>query len=171
MSAPDQFRYDGFVIDPGAGTIDCSYSTPTHSFTESFGFGPDGDWDSPALVAAARLLFFLAGVSYYKTTAAPVIDLGPHPTTAAERAFLYRYYLQGLGEFAYRNGLDLEPLEVVGPDGGPERAAHVQPGSGPPARPLRGRYRLHRHRRRHRPGSSRHRAVRGPPTGTAIRRH
>jgi UDP-N-acetyl-alpha-D-muramoyl-L-alanyl-L-glutamate epimerase len=138
MSAPDQFRYDGFVIDPGTGTIDCSYSTPTHSFTESFGFGPDGDWGSPALAAAARLLFFLAGVSYYKTTAAPVIDLGPHPTTAAERAFLYRYYLHGLGEFAYGNGLDLEPLEVVGPDGGPSAPLTYNPVPGRPLVPFGG---------------------------------
>ena len=35
MSAPDQFRYDSFTIDAVAGTIDCSYSTSTHSFTES----------------------------------------------------------------------------------------------------------------------------------------
>ena len=81
MPPPDQFRYDGFAIDPVAGTIECSYSTHTHAFTESFTFGPDGDWDGPALVAAARLLFLLAGVSYYKTTAAPVVDLGSHPTT------------------------------------------------------------------------------------------
>src|ERR1700722_18186057 len=98
MSAPDQFRYDGFVIDPVAGIVECSYSTSSHTFTESFDFGPDGDWDGPAPRAAARLLFLLTGVSYYKTTAAPVIDLGSHPTTAAERAFLRRYYVQGLGE-------------------------------------------------------------------------
>src|SRR5580658_398175 len=100
MPPPDQFRYDGFAIDRASGTIDCSYSTHTRAFTESFAFGPDGDWDGPALVAAARLLFLLAGVSYYKTTAAPVIDLGSNPTSAAERAFLRRYYVHGLGEFA-----------------------------------------------------------------------
>src|ERR1700685_652483 len=87
MSAPDQFRYDGFAIDSVAGTIDSSYSTRSHSFTESFAFGPAGDWDGPALAAAARLLFLLAGVSYYKTTAAPVIDLGSHPTNTAKRDF------------------------------------------------------------------------------------
>jgi hypothetical protein len=133
MPAPDQFRYDGFTLDPVAGTIDCTYSTTTHSFTESFSFGPEGNWEDPAVAAAARLLFLLAGVSYYKTTAARFIDLGSHPTTAAERAFLRRYYVHGLGEFAHRNGLDLHQLAIVGPDAGPSTPVAYEPA---PARPL-----------------------------------
>jgi UDP-N-acetyl-alpha-D-muramoyl-L-alanyl-L-glutamate epimerase len=138
MSAPDQFRYDGFAIDSVAGTIDCSYSTRSHSFTESFAFGPAGDWDGPALAAAARLLFLLAGVSYYKTTAAPVVNLGSHPTTAEERAFLRRYLVHGLGEFAYRNGLDLDHLEVIGPDAGPNGPVAYDPVPGRPLVPFGG---------------------------------
>ncbi len=138
MSAPDQFRYDGFVIDPVAGIVECSYSTSGHTFTESFDFGPDGDWEGPALGAAARLLFLLAGVSYYKTSAAPVIDLGSHPTTATERAFLRRYYLQGLGEFAYRNDLDLEHVEIVGPEARPSAPVAYDPAPGRPLVPFGG---------------------------------
>ena len=64
-----------------------------------------------------RILFLLAGVSYYKTTAARVIDLGIHADVGRrERAFLTQYYVHGLGEFAYRNGIDLGDLSVVGPD-------------------------------------------------------
>src|ERR1700684_2089489 len=88
MPAPDQFRYDGFALDPARGTLRCSYRTSEHAFSETFTFGPGGAWDDPAVAAAARLLFLLAGVSYYKTTAAPVVDLGELATTAAERAFL-----------------------------------------------------------------------------------
>jgi hypothetical protein len=138
MPPPDQFRYDGFAIDPVAGTIDCSYSTRHHSFTESFAFGPGGDWVSPALVAAARLLFLLAGVSYYKTTAARVIDLGPHPTTEAERTFLRRFYVHGLAEFAHRNALDLASLDVVGPDAGPAAPVMYDPAPGRPLVPFGG---------------------------------
>lgn len=76
----------------------------------------DWEWASPPVTAAARLVFLLAGVSYYKTAAPPVIDLGRHATSDAERAFLRRFYVKGLGEFANRNGLDLSGLEVVGPD-------------------------------------------------------
>jgi hypothetical protein len=116
MAAHDQFRYDGFTVDPASGTVTCRYSTPTHAFAERFTFGAGRDWDGAAVAAAVRLLFLLAGVSYYKTTAAPTVDLGDHPTTPAERAFLAAYFAHGLGEFAYRNGLDLGSLRIVGPD-------------------------------------------------------
>ena len=112
----DRFSYDGFTIDPSVGEVTCRYSTGGHEFTERYHFGPDGDWDSPAVHAAVRLLFLLAGVSYYKTTAATVIDLGSTASTADERDFLTRYYANGLGEFAYRNGIDLNDLTVIGPD-------------------------------------------------------
>ena len=39
------------------------------------------------LGATPRLVFLLAGVSYYKTAAPPVVDLGDLATTAAERAY------------------------------------------------------------------------------------
>jgi hypothetical protein len=128
MPAPDQFRYDGVTVDPASGVVTCRYSTQKHTFTERYEFGPEGDWDDPAIRSAVRVLFLLAGVSYYKTVAAPVIDLGEHPSTPAERAFLTGYYVHGLGEFAYRNGLDLRDLQVLGPDAGPEDA-----GTGPGA--------------------------------------
>ena len=58
-------------------------------------------------------MFLLAGVSYYKTAAPPVIDLGGTALTEAELAFLREFYLQGLGEFAYRNALDLSGTVLV----------------------------------------------------------
>jgi UDP-N-acetyl-alpha-D-muramoyl-L-alanyl-L-glutamate epimerase len=129
----ERFRYDGYTIDPVRGEVECIYSTGGHSFTERYVFGPVGDWDAPAVEAAVRILFLLAGVSYYKTTAAEVIDLGPTPTTAEERAFLATYYVNGLGEFAYRNAIDLQGLQVIGPDAAPAAAPDYAP---EPLRPL-----------------------------------
>jgi UDP-N-acetyl-alpha-D-muramoyl-L-alanyl-L-glutamate epimerase len=111
----ERFSYGDFTIDPTVGEVRCTYTTDGHSFTERYVFGPQGDWGSPAVEAAVRLLFLVAGASYYKTTAAEVIDLGTTATTAEERAFLTRYYVNGLAEFAYRNGLDLAGLQVTGP--------------------------------------------------------
>jgi hypothetical protein len=74
-------------------------------------------------------------VSYYKTTAAPVIDLGETAVTSAERDFLRSFYLDGLGEFAFRNGLDLSGLEIVGPVSD-EPAQASWPADGGPGRPL-----------------------------------
>ena len=51
-------------------------------------------------------------MSYYKTAAPTVIDLGQTALTDTELAFLREFYLQGLGEFAYRNTLDLTSLRI-----------------------------------------------------------
>ena len=116
MPAHDQFRYESVDVDAASGDVTLRYSTSAHAFVERYSFGPEGNWDDPAVGAAVNILFLLAGVSYYKTTAAPVLDLGELTSTAEERAFLTRYYVGGLGEFAFRNGLDLRGLRVVGPD-------------------------------------------------------
>ncbi|MBD0324315.1 MAG: endonuclease domain-containing protein, partial [Aldersonia sp.] len=119
MTAARVFRYVGFEIDPAAGELTCDYAVDDRSFREEIRFpesGPtaDRDWSQPAVAEAARLVFLLAGISYYKTAAPPVIDLGDHALTSAEREFLCSYYLEGLGEFAYRNGLDLTGLTITG---------------------------------------------------------
>jgi UDP-N-acetyl-alpha-D-muramoyl-L-alanyl-L-glutamate epimerase len=116
MPPPDRFRYDGYAIDAAQSTVLLRYSTRGHQFTERLTFARAGNWDDPAVEAAVRVLYLLAGVSYYKTTAAPLLDLGTLPTTAAERSFLRTFYVNGLGEFAYRNGIDLRGLRVEGPE-------------------------------------------------------
>ncbi len=112
----DRFRYDGYELEPGRSRLTCRYSSGGRDFTERVTFDTGGDWGQPAVDAAARLVFLLAGVSYYKTAAAPVVDLGDLVTTEAERVFLRTFYVEGLGEFAFRNGLDLSGLAVTGPE-------------------------------------------------------
>jgi hypothetical protein len=120
------FRYESFQIDSAAGQVICRYGmdggpSDGRKFTERITLVPAGHWDSPAATAAARLIFLLAGVSYYKTAAPPVVELGEFALTAVERSFLREFYLSGLGEFAYRNGIDLSDLRITAPDraGGP----------------------------------------------------
>jgi UDP-N-acetyl-alpha-D-muramoyl-L-alanyl-L-glutamate epimerase len=110
-----RFCYDGYHVQPGTGVLTCRYSLGEWRFEEQFALNPDGGWASPAAADAVRLVFLLAGVSYYKTAAPPVIDLGDTAVTDVERDFLRRYYLEGLGEFAYRNELDLSGLRIEGP--------------------------------------------------------
>jgi hypothetical protein len=109
------FRYEAYEIHPAAGLLSCRYSVDGSGFEERITLSREGTWDSPAARAAARLVFLLAGVSYYKTAAPEVIDLGQTAITESERDFLYQYYLQGLGEFGYQNGIDLTGLRVVAP--------------------------------------------------------
>jgi hypothetical protein len=111
-----EFRYDSYRIDPATGELACHYSVDGRRFTERITLRPGDGWDRPAAAAAARLVFLLAGVSYYKTAAPPVIDTGDLALTRRERAFLRQFYLDGLGEFAYRNGLDLSGLRIEGPE-------------------------------------------------------
>ncbi len=138
MPPPDRFRYDGFAIDPADSTVTCRYSTADHPFTERFTFERGGTWEDPAVLAAVRILYLLAGVSYYKTSAAPLIDLGELETTAPERDFLRAYYVNGLGEFAYRNGLDLRGLRLEGPEAAATAPVPFDPEPGRPLIPFGG---------------------------------
>ncbi len=129
-----EFRYEAYRIDPGSGLLSCRYSVDGRPFGEQITFHPMGQarWDSPAVAAAARLVFLLAGVSAYKTAAPPVINTGETALTPREREFLRAFYMDGLGEFAYRNGIDLSSLRIEGP------SAPGTPAPGTPA-PAAGR--------------------------------
>jgi hypothetical protein len=109
------FRYEGFATDAERGLLTCRYSLDGREFAERVTLAPGPGWDTPAARAAARIVYLLAGVSYYKTAAPPVIDLGDTALTERERAFLREFYLSGLGEYAYRNGLDLSDLRIEAP--------------------------------------------------------
>jgi hypothetical protein len=136
MSAPAPFRYESWQADPGQGVLSCRYSLGERQFEERVSFDPGGRWDDPAASEAARLVFLLAGVSYYKTAAPPVIDLGDTAVTDAERRFLRSFYLDGLGEFGYRNGLDLSGLRIEGPERATPAAARAPAPADGPTRPL-----------------------------------
>ena len=106
------FRYESWAADAETGTLTCRYSLDGREFTERVTLPPGPLWRTGAARGAARLVFLLAGVSYYKTAAPPVIDLGQTALTEAELTLLREFYLQGLGEFAYRNTLDLTSLRI-----------------------------------------------------------
>lgn len=66
--------------------------------------------DPPRAAAAARalrLLHLIAGVSYYKAAVPGEIRIDDDAIDADTAALLEAIYVHGLGEFAYRNGLDL----------------------------------------------------------------
>lgn len=66
---------------------------------------------------ALRLLHLIAGVSYYKAAVPPEIRIDGYSIDTDTAALLELIYLNGLGEFAYRNGLDLRG-RIVFPVGG-----------------------------------------------------
>ena len=60
-----------------------------------------------AVEQALRLLHLMAGVSYFKAAVPPQIRIEAYGIDADTAAFMATVYVSGLGEFAYRNGLDL----------------------------------------------------------------
>jgi hypothetical protein len=106
------FTYEGFAVDAGRGLLTCKYSLDGRQFAERVSLAPGPGWETPAARRAARLVYLLAGVSYYKTAAPPVIDLGDTVLTRREQEYLREFYFAGLGEYAYRNHLDLSGLTL-----------------------------------------------------------
>src|SRR6185369_9520833 len=132
MSGPrgKVFRYRDYAVDAERGVLTCRYELDGREFTERVTLPPGEQWHTEQARAAARLVFLLSGVSYYKTAAPPVIDFGTTALTQAEESFLREFYLQGLAEFAYRNNLDLTPLQLQAPRA-PDRSPAPQPAPTP----------------------------------------
>lgn len=73
---------------------------------------------------ALRLLHLIAGVSYYKAAVPDTIAIESYAIDAETAALLELIYVNGLGEFAYRNGLDLHgrirfPAQAAMPEAAP----------------------------------------------------
>ncbi len=65
------------------------------------------DARAAAVERALRLLHLIAGVSYYKAAVPPEIAIDSYAIDVETAELLEMIYLNGLGEFAYRNGLNL----------------------------------------------------------------
>ena len=71
---------------------------------------------------ALQLLHLIAGVSYYKAAVPDEIRIDSYAIDAGTAALLELIYVNGLGEFAYRNGLNLHG-RIRFPVGQPQRGA------------------------------------------------
>ncbi len=69
-------------------------------------FQLDGE-RAAAVQRALQLLHLIAGVSYYKAAVPVQVSIDSYTVDAATAALVETVYLNGLGEFAYRNGLNL----------------------------------------------------------------
>lgn len=101
----DIFRYQGIVVYEAEGAVEGTWRIGEDVFVERFVFPGDHDWTSVHVKEAVKWLYLLSGISYYKTRAPRVIDLGGISLSSDELSFLRRYYSEGLGEFAVRHDL------------------------------------------------------------------
>lgn len=69
--------------------------------------------EAEALDRVFRLIFLLAGVSYYKAYIPSTLRTLAFPLDARTAAFLAKVYLNGLGEFAFKNDVAVDPRFVV----------------------------------------------------------
>ena len=65
------------------------------------------DERAAAVQRALQLLHLIAGVSYYKAAVPAQVSIDSYAIDAATAELVETVYFNGLGEFAYRNGLNL----------------------------------------------------------------
>lgn len=116
----DTFRFLAREIDE-RGRVTLRYALDDQiGFVEEFDL-PPGTRVSPAdrvrVDGLLSLLHWVAGVSYFKTAAPPEVDCTTGAPPLAAASLLKALYSEGLGEFAYTNGLPRLPRPTfpVGP--------------------------------------------------------
>jgi hypothetical protein len=106
------FRYVSLEVSDT--TLTATYELDERTFVETVEFEGVGSLRTPAVTAVAQLWFLVAGLSYYKAGAPPLVDLGNTPLGKDGEAFLRAALREGLGEFSYRNDLPLDDVVITG---------------------------------------------------------
>lgn len=113
VPAPDKtFIFDRYAFDRASNTLRLHYAFEDGpAFEETIVFPPPGRdllaESHAAFDSTARVLFLLAGVSYYKAYAPTHLKCNAFPLDRATADFIETVYRNGLGEFSYVNKLDL----------------------------------------------------------------
>ena len=106
------FRFVRCAFDPATGVAQLVYAFdngPEMTETVTIPGAPfqlEGE-RAQAVERALRLLHLIAGVSYYKAGVPSQVAVEGYAVDADTAALVESIYLNGLGEFAYRNGLNL----------------------------------------------------------------
>ena len=102
------FIFKSYNFDKQNKRLELVYSYDNKlTFTESFTFDFEyANYDEKVLDQAIQLLFFLAGISYYKAYIPQTIIIEKGEIDKKLQDFLQQTYQKGLGEFWYVNNLD-----------------------------------------------------------------
>jgi len=110
QDVPD-FIFGNYRFSADSGILTLSYRFESGpDFIETIRFPMPIDLPGPRQAAADRafqLIFWLAGVSYYKVHAGGIRILPGAPFDSDTATFLQKVYTKGLAEFAYENGIDI----------------------------------------------------------------
>lgn len=112
MTAPFVFQSYDFALETGTLRLHYAYHNGPE-FCEEISFPPATTPLSPSdrqvLERLFRLLFLLAGVSYYKAYAPSTLQCRAFAIDPDTAAFVEKLYHHGLGEFAVCNGISVAP--------------------------------------------------------------
>ena len=108
MNQYQSFVFRSYTFDESSKSLTLTYGyDEALTFTETYHFNfAFTSYDPEALDRACQLLFFIAGVSYYKAFLAPTIEIKAGQIDESLAQFLSNTYQKGLGEFFYVNQLD-----------------------------------------------------------------
>lgn len=106
------FCYKKFNFNFETGELSLEYEFKEHTFVEKITF-PNAPFKvSKEKKEALNKIFFLAhiafGISYYKAFCPKDIEIQSGQLSLKEALFFNKFYLEGLGEFAVRNHLNLQ---------------------------------------------------------------
>lgn len=107
-----KFRFISYEFDQEKFTAKLNYGfDDNYFFTEEIIFNNAhkklSDNELKALDNCLKYLHLVAGASYFKAAIPPEIVIETGEITKDTALFMEKLYLNGLGEFAYRNGIDL----------------------------------------------------------------
>ena len=106
------FRFMSYEYDSEEATAFLRYAVDEINFEEKLIFaGANQKLHPEKIKTLNHFLYYLhiaAGISYYKAFIPDVIKVETRPMSTSTARFFEKFYLNGLGEFAYKNKLDLK---------------------------------------------------------------
>jgi hypothetical protein len=106
------FRFTSFGFDTQKTTAYLRYAADEIDFEEKLVFaGAHQKLSREQIQTINHFLYYLhiaAGISYYKAFIPDEIEVETRPMSKSTARFFEKFYFNGLGEFAYRNKLDLK---------------------------------------------------------------
>lgn len=108
MSTYREFIFEDYLFDEASKTLSLRYAIDdAYHFEEVYTFDfPFSDFSHASLDRAIQLLFFMTGVSYYKTFLPDSITVRKGSLDSDTAKFISKTWQRGLGEFFYTNHLD-----------------------------------------------------------------
>lgn len=109
----DPFVFDSYVIDEAGQSISFRYTTGSHTYVERIILNEGSLHLVPDKNLLDRILFNLhiaLGISYWKATCSPHIEIKSGLLTDEQASFWNTVYTKGLGEFYFRNNIDFRSL-------------------------------------------------------------